>query len=325
MATCYRIYPIWAASLLAIILVPQDASGANEFQDCTVCPVMIEIPPGQFNMGSKLTDAESQGDEVPEHTVKINYSFAVGKYEVSVKEYQSFISETGTKDKGCYIRETIPTMNYPDEGLKEEIPAKDGSAGLIDWIEDADKDWESPGYPQGDDHPVVCVNWYEAVEYTSWLSQKTGKSYRLLTEAEWEYSARAGTKTTRYWDEIEDFCQHANLADITLRTIFPDWKGVNCKDGSAFTAMKGSFKPNDFGLYDMLGNVLEMVDDCWVDNYSQTPIDGSSWLNGECSRKTVRSGSWFDGPRILRSANRYGYYKGGRNYTLGFRVARAMD
>ncbi|GIT34490.1 MAG: hypothetical protein Ct9H300mP4_08090 [Gammaproteobacteria bacterium] len=89
---------------------------------------------------------------------------------------------------------------------------------------------------------------------------------------------------------------------------------------SAYTAMKGSFKPNDFGLYDMLGNVLEMVDDCWVDNYSQTPIDGSSWLNGECSRKTVRSGSWFDGPRILRSANRYGYYKGGRNYTLGFRV-----
>ena len=116
MAICYRIYPIWAASLLAIILVHQNASGANEFQDCTVCPVMIEIPPGQFNMGSKLTDAESQGDEVPEHTVKINYSFAVGKYEVSVKEYQSFISETGTKDKGCYIRETIPTMNYPDEG-----------------------------------------------------------------------------------------------------------------------------------------------------------------------------------------------------------------
>ena len=235
MAICYRIYPIWTASLLAIILVPQNASGANEFQDCTVCPVMIEIPPGQFNMGSKLTDAESQGDEVPEHTVKINYSFAVGKYEVSVKEYQSFISETGTKDKGCYIRETIPTMNYPDEGLKEEIPAKDGSAGLIDWIEDADKDWESPGYPQGNDHPVVCVNWYEAVEYTSWLSQKTGKSYRLLTEAEWEYSARAGTTTTRYWDQTEDFCQHANLADITLRTIFPDWKGANCKDGSAFT------------------------------------------------------------------------------------------
>ena len=109
-------------------------------------------------------------------------------------------------------------MNYPDEGLKEETPAKDGSAGLIDWIEDADKDWENPGYPQGEDHPVVCVNWYEAVEYTSWLSQKTGKSYRLLTEAEWEYSARAGTTTTRYWDQTEDFCQHANLADITLRT-----------------------------------------------------------------------------------------------------------
>ena len=249
----------------------------------------------------------------------------MGKYEVSVKEYQSFISETGTKEKGCYIRKTVPSMNYPDEGLKEKTPAKDGSAGLIDWIEDAHKDWENPGYPQGEDHPVVCVNWYEAVEYTSWLSQKTGKSYRLLTEAEWEYSARAGTTTTRYWDQTEDFCQHANLADITLRTIFPDWKGANCKDGSAYTAMKGSFKPNDFGLYDMLGNVLEMVDDCWVDNYSQTPIDGSSWLNGECSRKTVRSGSWFDGPRILRSANRYGYYKGGRNYTLGFRVARAMD
>ena len=216
-------------------------------------------------------------------------------------------------------------MNYPDEGLKEETPAKDGSAGLIDWIEDANKDWENPGYPQGEDHPVVCVNWSEAVEYTSWLSQKTGQTYRLLTEAEWEYSARAGTNTTRYWDEAENFCQYANVADITLRKIFPDWKGANCRDGSAYTAMKGSFKPNDFGLYDILGNVLEMVNDCWVDNYSQTPIDGSSWLKGECSRKTVRSGSWFDGPRILRSANRFGYYKGGRNYTLGFRVARTMD
>ncbi len=325
MAACYRVYPIWALSLSAIILIHQDVSGANEFQDCSVCPVMIEISPGQFDMGSKLTDPESQGDEGPKHTVKINYSFAVGKYEVSVKEYQSFISETGTKEKGCYIRKTVPSMNYPDEGLKEKTPAKDGSAGLIDWIEDANKDWENPGYPQGEDHPVVCVNWSEAVEYTSWLSQKTGQSYRLLTEAEWEYSARAGTNTTRYWDEAENFCQYANVADITLRKIFPDWKGANCRDGSAYTAMKGSFKPNDFGLYDMLGNVLEMVNDCWVDNYSQTPIDGSSWLKGECSRKTVRSGSWFDGPRILRSANRFGYYKGGRNYTLGFRVARTMD
>ena len=326
MATYYRIYSTWMASFLIIILYPQIAFSTNEFRDCPECPVMIKIPPGQFIMGSKLTDAESQGDEVPEHTVRIDYAFAIAKYEVSVKEYQSFITETGTTiNKGCYTRITIPTMNYPDEGFKEKTAAKDGSAGSSDWTEDPDKYWKNPGFSQEDNHPIVCVDWNDAVAYTSWLSQKKGKIYRLPTEAEWEYSARAGTKTSRYWNEDEDFCQYANVADITLRKTYPDWKGVNCEDESAYTAIKGSFKPNAFGLYDILGNVNEWVDDCWIDTYLETPIDGSSWLEGKCSRKTVRGGSWFDGPRILRSANRYGYYKSGKNYTLGFRVARTMD
>ena len=312
--------------ILVVFFAPQLALAAKEFQDCESCPVMVEIPAGEFLMGSKPGESESQGDEVPDHTVTIDYAFAVGKYEVSVKEYQNFISATSaTIDKGCYVRTTVPTMTYPDEGLKEKSPAKDGSANLSDWIEDVGKHWRNPGFPQEDNHPVVCVSWNDAVAYTTWLSQKTGKPYRLLSEAEWEYVARAGTETSRYWSEDEDFCKYANVADFTLRKEFPDWQGANCEDGSAYTARNGSFRPNAFGLHDILGNVLEWVDDCWVDNYADTPTDGSSWLENECSRKTIRSGSWFDGPRILRSANRYGYYKGGKNYTLGFRIARDVD
>ena len=311
---------------LIVFLNPHLVLAAKEFQDCQKCPVMVEIPAGEFLMGSKPGEAESQGDELPAHTVKIQHALAVGKYEVSVKEYQDFIAATSaTIDKGCYIRTTIPTMTYPDEGLTEKEPARDGSANLPDWVEDSEKHWKNPGFSQDEDHPVVCVSWNDAVAYASWLSQKTGKHYRLLTEAEWEYVARAGTKSSRYWGDAELFCEYANVADFTLRQLFPAWKGANCEDGYAYTARIGSFKPNAFGLHDILGNVLEWVEDCWVDHYEDTPIDGSSWLEGDCSRKTVRSGSWFDGPRLLRSSNRYGYYKEGKNYTLGFRIARDVD
>ncbi len=155
--------------------------------------------------------------------------------------------------------------------------------------------------------PVTNVSWDDAQSYVSWLRQKTEKSYRLLSEAEWEYAARAGT-TTRYSFGDDLSLGEANYG-FTAATAQP----------------VGSYAPNDFGLYDMHGNVWEWVQDCWNDSYDGAPIDGSAWEKGICSERVVRGGSWLSHPRSLRSANRTRYDAGSRNYgSLGFRVARTL-
>ena len=157
------------------------------------------------------------------------------------------------------------------------------------------------------------MSWDDAKEYIAWLTRITGKEYRLLTEAEWEYAARAGATTAYSWgDEIGD-------------------GNANC-DGCAShwdnkqTAPVGSFKPNAFGLYDMHGNVYEWVEDPWHDNYSGAPVDGSAWLEGgEASRRVVRGGSWDDDPPYLRAAFRDRNSSDRRYYNLGFRLARTLN
>ncbi len=164
--------------------------------------------------------------------------------------------------------------------------------------------------------PVVDVNWEDAREYARWLSEETGERYRLLSEAEWEYLARAGTETARHWgpDDSEQ-CRYANGND----------ESVQCSDGYERTAPVGSFEPNALGLYDMIGNVIEWTDDCWNGNYKGAPADGGAWRSGDCSRRVLRGGSWSLRPGHLRSAVRAAIPTGERLYSLGFRVARAMN
>lgn len=160
--------------------------------------------------------------------------------------------------------------------------------------------------------PVINVSLDDAKRYTAWLSRMTGKPYRLLTEAEYEYAARAGTQTEYYWgDEIGE--NHANCADCGS----PPWGGKQ-------TAPVGSFAPNDFGLYDMVGNVYELIEDCYHRSYDNAPTDGSAWL-GQCSTRVLRGGSWNDPHENLRSALRLGSYTGGHTDGIGFRVARALS
>ena len=176
-----------------------------------------------------------------------------------------------------------------------------------------------------DDHPVICVSWHDAQTYLSWLSEKTVAQYRLPSEAEWEYAARGGTTTAWYWDEGElGQCRYANGGRCRHKNGCED--AVPCPDGhDEKTAPVGLYTPNAFGLYDILGNVWEWVDDCWHEDYAGAPNKGSAWYSGgDCGWKVVRGGSWVLNPSYSRSANRRRTEVGRRDINLGFRVAKTL-
>lgn len=181
------------------------------------------------------------------------------------------------------------------------------------------------------DRPVMHVNWSDAQAYVEWLSEETGFAYRLLSEAEWEYVARAGVDAARYWDEQSaQFCEYANGADIAGRTMssvrWPDdWTFATCNDTFPTTAPGGSFSPNRFRLHDVLGNVWEWTQDCWNDRYSRAPDDGSPWESGDCRRRVVRGGAWNTQPLHVRASVRDGVLANVRTNNLGFRVARVLE
>ena len=176
--------------------------------------------------------------------------------------------------------------------------------------------------------PVINVNWKDAQAYVRWLSRKTGKEYRLLSESEWEYVARAGTETARYWGESErGQCRYANGADRTVKRRHSRRTTVDCDDGYYQTAPVGEYEANDFGLHDVLGNVSEWVEDCEnpSGSYRGVPSDGSAWESGECDWRVMRGGSWEGRPSTLRSAHRQGGNSTGDRYNdAGFRVARTL-
>src|SRR5579872_540852 len=282
-----------AASLVSIasgglhVRAAEPRAPGAAFRDCSsVCPEMVVVAPGTFLMGAAPDDEHQDKDreEQPQHRVTIAYAFAVGKFEVTRDEYAQFARETHLADPdGCNVHEPPrwPTI-----------------MGL---------NWHNTPFPQTGRDPVVCVSWEEASAYTQWLSRKAGHTYRLLSEAEWEYVARAGTTTQAFWgDTQENGCEYANGVDLTLVERFPKAKWENivpCRDGYIFTAPVGSFKPNRFGLYDMEGNAFEWVADCWAKSYDGAPTDGSARTEGECGNRVNRGGSWTSNPTGLRSAH----------------------
>ena len=188
------------------------------------------------------------------------------------------------------------------------------------------------GYRPGDEgwgrgsRPVINASWEDAQEYVRWLSRETGQEYRLLSEAEWEYVARAGTTAARYWGESESGqCRYGNGADAAALQENPEWTTVSCNDGYAETAPVGVYEANAFGLHDVLGNVWEWTQDCRNASYSGAPPDGSAWMSGNCSLRVLRGGSWFSSPGFLRSANRSWDSAGLRYSYYGFRVARTIN
>ena len=167
--------------------------------------------------------------------------------------------------------------------------------------------------------PVINVSWDDAKQYVAWLSRRTGKRYRLPSEAEWEYAARAGTRTAYHWGTQASH-QYANYG-----------KDKCCggrasgRDRWVNTAPVGSFPPNRLGLHDVSGNVFERVEDCWHKSYAGAPANGRPWTTGgDCSKRVLRGGSWNDRPEALRSAFRYGVATGNRKANEGFRVVRTL-
>lgn len=254
-------------------------------------PELVLLPTGRFQMGSPeherkiaMAAGSQQGwlaRELPQHWVGIEKPIAMGRYPVTVGEWRAFVAATG-------------------------------------WQQSGEVNWEAPGFAQTDAHPVVGVNWYDAIEYLRWLSEATGRRYRLPSEAEWEYACRAGTRTAFSFGD-------------TIATSQANYDGnftYNGGERGAYrrgTTPAGMFPPNPWGLYDMHGNVWEWVQDVVHDNYEGAPVDGSAWEEGgDQARRILRGGSWLYNPRYLRSALRNGFSSALSNDIVGFRVVREL-
>ena len=261
-------------------------------------PEMVALPAGKFIMGSPKTDRKAADDEI-QHPVRIGYPLAVGQYPVTVYDYLGCVAAGGCR---------LPEWKEP----KPEVgPLLDPNAKADPLAPNPINPYDNPSlFFSAAASPVVGISWEDAKAYAAWLSRKTGQSYRLLTEAEWEYAARAGSTTIYPWgDKIG--VNNANCAycgslwdDETMSPV-------------------GSFAPNAFGLYDMIGNVEEWVEDCYAPWSPAHPSDGSAFVNGECLSHVTRGGAYHSGNGQVRSASR-GVGIGDRNNDLGFRIARNL-
>jgi len=257
----------------------------DSYPDNRLGPEMIVIPALSYRMGDDtsfggLTLGEGSSDELPVHQVTFQQAFAIGKYEVTFHEYDQYLTAIG------------------------KVTGTSESEEAYDW------QWGR------EERPVIGISWDDISDYLDWLNMQfdlTGKPgrYRLPTEAEWEYVARAGSRTKYPWgDEIGVSQAHCEACDSDLDT--------------SKTAPVGAYPANAWGLHDMHGNINEWLADCKNANYTDAPLDGRAWLTGACTHHMVRGGSWVDGARNLRSANRTSHARSYRNNTLGFRLAKTL-
>jgi formylglycine-generating enzyme len=263
------------------------------------------IPSGEFMMGSPARDKDASPDEMPQHHVRITRAFYLGTTEVTRGQFRRFV-EAGN-----------PTEKDGKGGYGWNAEKKT-------WERGPQYTWQNPGFDQTDEHPVVNVSWNDAVAFAAWLSRQEGRTYRLPTEAEWEYACRAGT-TTRYFsgDDPEGLAAAANIADATAKANYPDFfsESIVSRDGYVFTAPVGRYNPNAWGLFDMHGNVWEWCSDWYEAEYSKrSPVADPPGPLG-ASYRVIRGGGWNFGPRDARSASRGGSAPEDRRFILGFRLA----
>lgn len=302
---------------LTLVALPQAHADMRSFRDCPDCPLLVAIEPGSFLMGSAPGDADQakDGREAPAHPARVERRFALGRTEVSVGEFARFVAATGHVTSA---------------------EADAGAPGCLAWLAQDHTlaarprlQWRAPGHAQRDDHPVVCVSWHDAQAYLAWLSQRTGHTYRLPSETEWELAARAGASTRWPWgDDAAQACLHTNVADATPHADGWRWtERHDCSDGHPGVAPVGSFRASANGLHDMVGNVWEWVQDCYAaDAYARQdlPGDGSAREVAGCTARGLRGGAWISGPGRTRPAYRGGYGPETRANVFGFRVARSL-
>ena len=272
---------------------------AEWFKDLEAGPEMVVAPAGKFTMGSPKGEPQRSDDEGPQHEVTIPKPFAVGRCAVTRGEFAAFVTATGHKmDGGAHV-----------------WTGKE-------WKLDPSKSWRDPGFAQDDSHPVVCVSWHDAQAYIAWLSNASGAPYRLPSEAEWEYSCRAGTATPFWWGSSIT-PEQANYDG----SVTPYQGGGQKGEYRKRTVPAQSFAANPWGLYQVHGNVWEWCEDFRHGSYEGKPENlkatGGAWIDGSGSYRVLRGGSWSYLPQNLRSAFRIGSPVS-RLGDIGFRVARTI-
>jgi formylglycine-generating enzyme required for sulfatase activity len=284
---------------------------------------LVLVPAGKFLMGSPDSDSDRYPNESPQHLVKITQPFYLGKFAVTRGQFQKFVEATGHQTEAD---------KDGKGGGRYDADKRTVSCPVAGW------NWLNTGFEQTDEHPVVNVSWNDARAFCAWLSQKEGKHYRLPTEAEWEYSCRAGSTTRFYSGDSEDsLCRVANIADQSLKRqwdygslqnkafqkLLSDWfDRVSWDDGYPFTAPVGMFESNAFGLFDMHGNVWQWCEDRYDKDYYQNSPARNPRGPGTGSFHVLRGGSFSDPPRFCRAAFRIRSGPASRNFGIGFRVVR---
>ena len=284
--------------------------------ECPACPELALVPPGKFLMGSApdATELDAATGESPAVAVSFTRPFHVSRREITVAEFRRYVEASGAE---------------PASGCRVWLGGQ--------WVFERDRSWRDPGFalPPQDAEPVVCVNWDDVRGYAEWLSKVSGKRYRLPSEAEWEYVARGGTSFPRFWGERDSHegavlslaCDFANVYDSSAVDAyrFP-WPNARCSDRVAALALVGQYKPNAFGVFDIIGNVREWVMDCYTASYAGRPEDARAWTwQGGCELKGVRGGSWASRPRDARAPARVAESTALRQSDLGFRIVRDYD
>lgn len=302
---------------------PSTADGAAQpvpdryFRDCADCPEMVVVPAGTGLVGSTPDERSRHGvpamfgdREGPTQTVRLARPFALGRVEVARGEYARFVAATGRADP-------------PDCAVHDIRTDR--------WAPRAGYSWRRTGFAQTDDHPALCISYTDAADYAAWLAQQTGKPYRLPSEVEWEYAARAGTTAAWYWGEFaETGCANANLVSSAFIAALGSpsyWqRKLVCYDNHTFSLPVGSFPSNPFGLHDMAGNAFEWVSDCASTSREGGPTDGSRrMLSADCSLRFLKGGAFHTPLWLTRSAVRGNALARDLHMaTIGFRVARDL-
>ncbi len=261
------------------------AEQPRERRDCATCPVLVEVPAGTYMRQDKLGG--------PTFAVRFERPYAIGKYAVTRAEFEAFVQATGHTARGCALWQSF--------GSRRDLQA----------------DWRAPGFAQAPSEPVVCVSWHDVQAYITWLAAQTGEPYRLPSEAEWEYAARAGAPAdSAYWLKAGLKPGGANCADC-------GGIGMMGREDLLSTKAVGTYDPNPFGIHEMMGNVAQWVADCANPSFAEAPQDGSAWLAGDCSTRITRGGSWHSNWNEL-AGYREALQPDQRRNDTGFRVAKAL-
>ena len=287
---------------------------AVQVQRATYEPETVFIKGGCYQMGSPEDEFGRDigiNDQETQHRVCVD-DIRVAKTETTVSQFSAFVDETDYRTEAEFDGEDGGCLALHHHGLLYHL----GSS------------WRNPGFEQTNDEPVVCVSWNDALAYTSWLSKQTGKHYRLPTEAEWEYAARGGSAGARFWgnggewiDETSQACKYGNVGNKkrTGETLRTDFRNEHyCNDGVLLTARVESYLANSYGLFDMMGNVSEWTCSRWSETFKGAE---QQCVTGKRGRRSMRGGSYSDGPLVVRSAQRTGGLSSSyRSDTTGFRV-----